>query len=184
MISSRYGTPSLGAFPWFVPLTLWWVHCNTHSFIHLIYFSVWGKWSTRPHRRRQQTNEGSPRPRTYGMPPASGGRSAVTPPHPQPCRWTKERMVDIVQRTHQRHVSCQPVRLPRAPRTAICLPYASVGHAADTSRRTSRTRPSNPPPPAPTTPSWGTPRRAFKVLFPALPLSSAAALHLPALPWA
>ncbi len=26
------GRGSLGAFPWFVPLTLWWVHCNTHSF--------------------------------------------------------------------------------------------------------------------------------------------------------
>jgi hypothetical protein len=24
---------SLGAFPWFVPLTLWWVQCNTHSFM-------------------------------------------------------------------------------------------------------------------------------------------------------
>ncbi len=28
------GRGSLGAFPWFVPPTLWWVHCNTHSFIH------------------------------------------------------------------------------------------------------------------------------------------------------
>jgi hypothetical protein len=27
------GRGSLGAFPWFVPLTLWWVHCNTHSFM-------------------------------------------------------------------------------------------------------------------------------------------------------
>jgi hypothetical protein len=26
------GRGSLGAFPWFVPLTLWWVHWNTHSF--------------------------------------------------------------------------------------------------------------------------------------------------------
>ncbi len=26
------GRGSLGAFPWFVRLTLWWVHCNTHSF--------------------------------------------------------------------------------------------------------------------------------------------------------
>ncbi len=27
------GRGSLGAFPWLVPLALWWVHCNTHSFI-------------------------------------------------------------------------------------------------------------------------------------------------------
>ncbi len=25
------GRGSLGAFPWFVPLTLWWVHCNTFT---------------------------------------------------------------------------------------------------------------------------------------------------------
>jgi hypothetical protein len=29
------GRSSLGAFPWFVPLNLWWFHCNTHSFIQL-----------------------------------------------------------------------------------------------------------------------------------------------------
>ncbi len=27
------GRSSLGAFPWFAPLTFWWVHCNTHSFL-------------------------------------------------------------------------------------------------------------------------------------------------------
>jgi hypothetical protein len=28
------GRGSLGSFPWFVPLTIWWVQCYTHSFIH------------------------------------------------------------------------------------------------------------------------------------------------------
>ncbi len=32
VMSYLAGRGSLGAFPWFVPLTLWWVHCNTHSF--------------------------------------------------------------------------------------------------------------------------------------------------------
>jgi hypothetical protein len=37
------GRGSLGTVPWFVPLTPWWVHCNTHSFISTARLSYQGR---------------------------------------------------------------------------------------------------------------------------------------------